>query len=279
MDATLEKKETNPFKKDFDNFFDSPTRGKLESFIQNHFGEQPESEFKETWQESTKTAKHILAIANSGGGCIVIGVAEQDDGSLNSKGLLSFRDIAQAKADLKKYLPDSLISIFNIYNFDYGDSETASLRGKKFQIVMIEDKPEILPFVSDKNGEQLRQGAIYVRRGTSSIEATYEEAQKVINRRIETGYSSKAELDLKSHIEQLKVLYENIEKNKTYFSGQGGLGKFLSNISSASSAIFGETKVVPNEAYPKEDFENFIARAIEKKKRRIEIDLDINQIS
>jgi Putative DNA-binding domain len=278
MSKTGTRKETNPVKKEFDNFFDSPTRGKLESFLLNHFGEQSEVDFKTDWTDFAKTAKHILAIANSGGGCIVVGVTEPSKGKLEAVGVSNFLDETDVRNKLKSYLPTGLS--FRLLPFDY-DDETEKLKGKKFQVILIENELELLPFVANKNGDELREGAIYVRRGTSSTEANYEEIQKVLNKRIETGHSSKAELDLISHIEQLKILFGNIKENKTSY--KSNFAPFIDAITipfgNLGQVGLLSKEVVPNNNYPEEGFDSFISRVIERKKKRIEIELEVENIS
>jgi Putative DNA-binding domain len=278
MSKAETKKGTNPIKKDFDNFFDSLTRGKLEGFLLNHFGEQSEVDFKTDWTDFAKTAKHILAIANSGGGCIVVGVTEPLRGKLEADGIAKFLDETDVRNKLKSYLPTGLS--FRLLPFDY-DDETGKLKGKKFQVILIENESELLPFVANKNGGELREGAIYVRRGTSSTEANYEEIQNVLNKRIETGHSSKAELDLISHIEQLKILFANIEKNKTFYKSNVAL--YIEHIvppifRKPGLAELVSKEVVPNDNYPEEGFDSFISKVIEKKKKRIEIELEVENI-
>ncbi len=67
---------------------------------------------------------------------------------------------------------------------------------------------------------------VYVRRGTTSDEATHEELQKIINERLETGYSSKHILGLSEHLGQLKTLYREMGSRATI------AGRFLSLVES-----------------------------------------------
>jgi len=120
----------------------------------------------------------------------------------------------------------------------------------------MEDDLKHVPYVSAADGEGIRSGAIYVRRGTSTEEANYEELQRVINKRIETRYSSRGELDLQSHLEQLKVLYRHAPlevSNSPWLQFLQGMGGHVN----------------------RKEFEAFILHAIEKKQRRIETELDV----
>jgi len=80
------------------------------------------------------------------------------------------------------------------------------------------------------------------------------ELQEVINRRIETSHSSQGEIDLQNHLYDLRTLYTNIQ----HYHMQVG--------SVLSRAYY---KFDPN--YPREDFDEFLLKAIEQKKRLIKI--------
>lgn len=241
----------------FAKFFENPTREGLRDLLMANFGEQNNLDFKADWSSFSKMAKHILAFANSGEGCIVLGVSQKEDGSLESVGLNHFIDKATVKNNLDLYLPNTVD--YHLIDYTYDSSEYKNIIGKKFQVFFIEDAIEYIPFVSMADGDGIRKNAIYVRRGTSSEEASYEELQKIINRRIETGYSTSSELQLEEHLSQLKILYSNINRSK-----------FVNCGSLIVSALSTEN---PN--YPNEDFECFIVRMIKAKKERIEKALDV----
>lgn len=119
--------------------------------------------------------------------------------------------------------------------------------------------------MSNVTGDGLRNGAIYVRQGTESIEATYESVQKIINRRVDTGFSTSDEFELKEHLAQLKILYGEISQ---YTSG---FGIDLSRLRTSMGLRM-------NQNYPNEDYESFIVRMIDRKKKRIEKDLGVNEM-
>lgn len=240
----------------FARFFEDPTRDKLREILQLNTGEEDYLDFKALWPDNAKVAKHILAFANSGGGCLVVGVSQHEDGSLRADGLSDekFMDKAMISQKTKKYLPNWLD--YSIYDFHYVESEYGSIRGKKFQVLLVEDDPQHIPFVAKTAGDKVRSGAIYVRSGTESIEASYEKVQQLINRRIETGYSSSKEMDLQEHLKQLKILYSNLAKSK--------------NIPQATEALAPIEKKGEEESY-----EEFISRMIGLKKMRIEEILDL----
>jgi len=132
-------------------------------------------------------------------------------------------------------------------------SEYPKLVSKKFQVLLVEDSPQYIPFVASGDGDGIRKNAIYTRHGTSTEEAKYEELQEIINRRIETGYSSREELGLDKHLGELKALYRSIPR----YSGLA----FGIDV----SPFFAK-----NPKYPEEDFEDFVSRMVVEKKKIIE---------
>lgn len=261
---------------EFAKFAEDPSRDGFRELLINNVGELSYFDFKEQWPEFPKLARHILALANSGGGCIVAGVAEKEDKTLEPIGLEKLAEKTEIINGLSKFLPNSLIIGNNdILDFPFPASEYPTLVGKKFQLIFIQDDPEHLPFISTNNeNKKIRKNAVYVRRGTSSEEANYEELQNIINRRLETGYSSQAEMDLRTHIEQLKALYEQIKKVHVRFAG-GLATRARQAIEYINEGMAGKREDILNPAYPKESFDEFIARMIEKKKKKIEIELGV----
>ena len=75
---------------------------------------------------------------------------------------------------------------------------------------------------------------------------------------------------LRTHLEQLRVLYEQISPFKTK--------SFLETIVPRTMWMPTPTKQVPCPSYPEEDYEMFVIRAIARKKRRVEMELDIEDI-
>lgn len=236
----------------FAKFFEAPTRSALRAVIKDSIGETDYLDFKTDWPEYTKLAKHILALSNSGGGALIVGVSENDDGTHEPTGLKELRDKEKVSKGIKKYLPESLS--YEVLDFTYEDSEYARLKGKKFQVILVEYTPKHIPFLSKKAGTNIQDNAVYVRRGTNSDEATHEELQKVINERIETGYSSAHLLELPDHIEQLKALYESKAAN-------------FDSLQAQFRALAGDTSMMK--------FKKFLAELIVRKKARIEEELDL----
>jgi predicted HTH transcriptional regulator len=239
------------FKEYFARFLENPTREGLRDILKNHFGETENLDFKKSWESWPKTAKHILGFANSGGGCIIYGVLQKEDGSFDPVGLEKIVDKAEVMKGVQNFILDKLK--FEILDFAYEESEYPKIKGKKFQILLIEDNPKCIPFISLADGEGIRKNAIYIRRKAETIEADYEGLQEVINRRVETTYSSKSENEFEKQLTLLKVLYQLIPKRISMFE-----------ISS-----FPYSFTVENPNYPEETFEGFIKKLIELQKKRI----------
>lgn len=105
------------------------------------------------------------------------------------------------------------MSSFEILDFSYDASEYPKLVGKKYQVVLVEDNPEHIPFVSMKDGTGIQKNIIYVRHnsGPESEPASYDELQRIFDRRLETGFSSGKEIDFRVHLEQLMILYNKLD--------------------------------------------------------------------
>lgn len=237
---------------EFAQFFENPTRDSLRDLIKRNYGENRQIDFKEEWPDTPKLARHILALGNSGGGTLIVGVAEKHDGTIEATGIPTLKDKTDIIQGVRKYLPHQLE--YEILDFSFQSSDYQVIQGKSFQTIIVDDLPQYLPFVCQADSDKLRRAAIYVRRSANSEEASYEELQEIINRRIETTYSSSKELNLEQEIAELKALYTQIHPSRER------------GISIAAFAVLYERN--PN--YPDEGFEAFINRMINLKKQRIE---------
>ena len=94
---------------------------------------------------------------------------------------------------------------------------------------------------------------IDVRERGEDRERTHDELQKLINKRVEGGYSTSSELDIKKHLEQLRVLYSEIPQFVSAFEpiGMSSIHAFMRR---------------PNSAAPQESFQEFVITMIEAKK-------------
>lgn len=194
-------------------------------------------------------------MANSEGGCLVVGVSETAKKTLEPTGLASLRDKADVENGIRSFLPQALMDTITVMDFSYEAAEYAQIVGKSFQILIVQNDPQNLPFMSLSESTGICKAEIYVRRMASTEVATYEELQAIINRRIATGHSTDHALDLNEHLDDLRKLYGQIE----HFHRQNPMRRISSDM--FSSSIFG---------IQKESFEQFIERMIVVKKREIE---------
>lgn len=251
-----------------------PTLDRFREFLHAQMGEHNAIDFKSQWIEKSALAKEMLALANSQGGFIIFGVAENEDKSIRIDGLPEIKDKAVISNDIKNFISSNLK--YEIYDFSYTTSEYTALMNKHFQMLVVEDTPEHVPFLSKKEGVSLKQNMIYIRRGTSCEIANEEELQAMINRRMNYIHPLNGEpLQLEEHLNQLKILYGNIEKNHVYYKNglPVGVSSFLQAIT--KMAEIGEKVEEPNPLYPDESYEQFISRMIIEKKKKIERVLDL----
>ncbi|RCW49758.1 putative DNA-binding protein [Halanaerobium sp. MA284_MarDTE_T2] len=185
------------FKEKFSRFFEQPTRKGLREILRENYGELDSLDFKGDWPSLSKMGKHLLAFANSGGGCIIVGVMEKNN-SLYNKGLENMLDKSTFHNGVEKYIPQKLN--YEIINFNYEDSDYSEIIGKSFQVLVIEDTPQYIPFISQNDGDGIKKNNIYIRKGTKSLKASYEDLQKIINKKIETNYSTDSEIKLEEHL-------------------------------------------------------------------------------
>lgn len=250
-----------------------PTLDNFRNFIKGQTGEHNSIDFKEKWIESAKLVKEMLAIGNSGGGIIVFGVKEKEDKSFSYEGIEEIVDKAKISNDIKNYISTELQ--YEVYDFVYDSSEYEKLQNHKYQMMVIEDSPRFIPFMSMKESTNLKKNRIYIRRGTSCEEATREEITDIIKRRMNAEYPDSGKtLNLDEHLEQLKTLYSKINPINEYY--QGGIGNSLLKFAEIIKTVSGgEWISEDNPLYPEENYEEFIARMIDKKKRKIERELDL----
>lgn len=219
-------------------FVRNPSHETLKELFINNTGETDFLDFKTKWTEFSKMAKHVLAIANSGGGCIIVGVSQNDEGSISLTGL--DEDDFFDKADIDNKLANLLPKYLKYRTEDfYFTDEPLPLRNKRFQVLIIEYDPKYVPYTSVVHRNELRYGAIYVRQGTKSIEATNDKLVEMILRKVQSGGSGENEYSLKEHLNQLKELFEEYA------------------------------------AHDQDEYGHFIAELIERKKERIRQLLDI----
>ena len=256
------------------NLLQEPTLDKFREFLHSQTGEHNSIDFKSQWIEDATLAKEMLALANSQGGIIVFGVAENEDKSIKIDGLPAIKDKAVISNGIKKFISSDLK--YEIHDFSYDSSEYEVLKGKYFQMLVIEDTPKHVPFLAKKESGTLKQNMIYIRRGTSCEIANEEELREIINRRINYLHPLSGEpLKLDEHLNQLKILYEKIEKEHVYYKSTlaMGIATLLNPITEFMAK--GEKIVKANPLYPDESYEEFVSRMIIEKKKKIERVLDL----
>lgn len=237
----------------FAQFFEKPTREGLRDLIKQNIGETDYLDFKSEWPDLIKVSKHILALANSGGGIIVIGLKQTDDGHIDAIGLNGFLDKAVIGKTIKKYVPSSVQ--YDVLDFSYKESEYATLKGKFFQVVVVEYSEKTLPILCLKDGTEIKSNVAYIREGTESKEANHEKLEHLLNLRIESGYSSSHTLNLVEHLDQLRQLYKSRDRDTIHGLSSSTMKLFL--------------------GYTLEEYYEFVEEIIESKKSRIEKVLDI----
>ncbi len=248
---------------DFAQFFENPTRDKLRNILKNNFGETRNLEFKQDWPDLPELARHILGMANTEGGVIVIGIQETDENSFTPAGLEKIKDKVDILNGIKRYLPEELMEYIDIIDFSYRDSEYSSLKGKSFQTIIINTSDDIGPFVTESDGKGgIRRGAIYYRHEGETREATHGELQKIINKRINSNKPSASGSGLNLRLSQLNILYSHIEKYD--HSLTLGHPDMMAIITGAKR----------NKNYPNESMDEFVSNLISLLKKRI-----INEIS
>jgi hypothetical protein len=260
---------------EFARFLTNPTMETLRAWLSRNGGEHAHADFKEGWPPGPKLARHLLGLANMGDGCLVVGVAEKEDKTFEVTGLAALTDKTDIYKSIRKYVPGALLDNVEVVDFPYESAEYQPIAGKKFQVAFVTSDPAHLPYVSMAQGEGIQTATVYVRRGASTEQASYDELQRIINRRLETGHSSQRELDLREHVEQLKVLYAQIERTHYFGEPRGTAAYARMTMEALNLAVAGYREKRPNPHYPQEDFDPFIARMIAGKKKRIAIELDV----
>ena len=267
-----------------DKFFDlivkNPSRDGFKTFLKESCGELDNIDFKEKWITKGKLAKIMLAMANTGGGVIVLGIHENKDDNYLAVGIDELKDAADVEKEIKKLVPRNLS--YSVLDFIYDDEIYGEYAGKKFQAIIIADAPEQLPFFSIGASDDIEKDCVYVRRGTSSEKASARDFETMIQRKLENVFKESNDLSLKEHLEQLQFLYDSIPQKKRILVKKGnrfvGAMEGLQALSERMTEIFGEPdqyEEVPNDNYPSEDYEQFLVRMIDKKKLKIEKVLDL----
>lgn len=211
----------------FADFFENPTRESFRQFLTDNLGESRSVDFKQEWLKPHEIEKKLLGFANTGDGCLVFGVAEEDDGALNPVGLATLEDKADVQNRLRKFLPSDLMERITTYDLSYKSSEYETIKGKKFQVLIVDYDAKFVPHTAIKDTIDLKSTAIYVRRDGLTIEANHNELQNVLSARIETGYSTSRIVDMRKDLDDLKALYHQLPSRfyRQLFTTQATFGR------------------------------------------------------
>lgn len=257
------------------NLLQEPTLDNFREFLRSQTGEHNSIDFKREWICKDKLAKLMLALANYGGGVVVFGVQENSDKTFSCEGLKTLSGKEHIKDEVKAYISTNLK--YEIYDFSYQSSEYKSLEGKNFQMLVVEDTPEFLPFISRREGTDIKEAAIYIRRGTSDELVNEQELESILKRRNQHMFPETGEpLKLQEHLNQLRTLYKNIEPITVKYKLPQGISSALDGWAKIISGISpGKRIEEDNPLYPEETYDEFIAGMIDKKKKKIERVLDL----
>lgn len=253
-----------------------PTLDHLREFLHSETGEHNAIDFKQEWIQKDKLAKLMLALANYGGGIVIFGVHENENKTFSCDGLQELQAKEQIGASIKSYISSNLK--YDIYDFNYQTSEYEMLKEKKFQMLVVDDTPEFLPFISKKEGQDIKPSTIYIRRGTSDMQVTEEELTQILERRMRHIFPATGKpLTLEEHLEQLKALYKNISPtiSKVKNPEKLPLVQVMKKIAELTREISDKYETEKNPLYPAESYEEFISTLIDKKKKKIERVLDL----
>ncbi len=129
-------------------------------------------------------------------------------------------------------------------------------------MIFVHFDPNEIPFVTTKAGSGIRAAAIYVRREGGTEEASYDELQRMLSDRIGAAGISQQARDVKEHFEELKILYSQIPRTLS------GTLPIFQSLTTQWADLFG--KATPNPDYPSEDYQAFVRRILDAKKKLIE---------
>lgn len=218
-------------------------------------------------------------MANSHGGIIVVGVKEENDGTMIPTGISERKDKADVNNEISKYIPPELS--YEIFDFSYDTSEYKAMQNKKFQMLIVYDTPERLPFISKGEGNGIKKDMIYIRRGTKCEIAVASEIERILDDKISAIFKETSDLSLEQHLQQLKILYDELPKKVKVLVRKGkpgaGMIAFLNAFQKFESQLIepDEYEEIDNPNYPEESYEAFINRLIKVKKIKIEKVLDL----
>ena len=184
--------------------FNSPDRVTFREFLKTNTGEYNDIDFKGDYIENSKLAKHIIAMANTGGGIITLGIEEDENNFLTPVGI-EFKDKTKIEQDLSNYIPSSLE--YELHIFQYEDEvEWKKLKNKNFLMITVQYTPKKIPFLPKNDGREIKKQEIYCRKNSSSKKVTYEDIQEILEKRFESSEKIIYGNDLEENLNQLQIL-------------------------------------------------------------------------
>lgn len=255
-------------------FLQEPTRESFIDIVFSGVGEQNSIDFKKIWIDPQKLSEIILGMANTGGGVVILGVEEKEDGTIEATGLSEIIDKEKQHSKISKFLPDTVH--FDILDFDFSNEAYSQIENKLYQIIVIHSDDKDLPYMWNKDSNENQVGCVFIRKGTKTVKANSFELSKLIDKKIKSMYTEGSKLALEEHLEQLKILYKYVgAKEKVIHKNILNIGEMLSERLQLFSESLGEVERTKNPLYPEEDFEEFVANMIKMKKIKIEKVLDL----
>jgi len=233
---------------------ESPSKQLLRTILSDYLEEHDNLDFKKDYSDFSKIAKHMLAMANSGGGIIIFGVEEiKKQREFIAIGLSESDVISKEDFDnkLEKFVPRTFK-----YNFYKIDLEIDDGKERTFDVLVIKENVREQPHISNLvEGNSINQSTIYVRRGTKSVKANQDDLRSLINNRLLLQSLNKTPNDFSNSVEKLKILYKHVPRKKTV-PVLGFPDKLFSPF----------TQVKDSEHYPAETFEEFITKCVSMQK-------------
>lgn len=255
-------------------FLQEPTRENFIDIVFNGVGEQNCIDFKKIWIEPQKLSEIILGMANVGGGVIILGVEEKEDGTIEAVGLNEIFDKEKQHSKIIRFLPATIK--FDILDFDFSDEAYSKIENKMYQMILIQSDDKDLPYMWNKDSNENQIGCVFIRKGTKTVRANSGELSELIDKKIRSMYTEGSKLALEEHLDQLKILYKYVgERENVIHKSILDVGKVLSEKFQMISASLGEVERIKNPFYPEEDFEEFVSNMIKMKKIKIEKVLDL----
>lgn len=163
-----------------------------------------ENENTELKQELTKDIKkEIVAFANSGGGNIYIGIA--DDGTV-----IGIKDIDENIEALSGMIREGIKSDLTLYT----KISMEKIEDKNVILIKVMDAPNKPYYLADKG---LKSSGVYLRYGNTSIPASEESIKKMIFDTQNQNFETMVSINQKLHFEYIKNIFKkhNIVMDKS----------------------------------------------------------------